>query len=116
MAYHISLFQNTSAHNMVTANPVAQRDTYFISSDGNRNPDHNVEINKGEWTSYDAAFPKANFIYTGTYAYCFWDTGDSEIYAITEQNNTSQMIYKGGASNLVLTVKPDGTISFLRAS
>ena len=113
MTYHISLFQNTSGqHHLVTANPVAQRDTYFILSGGTRNPDHNVEINKGDWETYDAAFPNANFIYTGVYAYCFWDTGESQIAAVSEQQKGVQLIYKGGAGDLVLNVKSDGTISF----
>lgn len=115
MTYHISLFQNASGYNLVTANPCAQRDTYFISSDGNRNPDHNVEINYGDWDCYDEAFPKANFIYTGAYAYCFWDTGKSQIAAIIDQEKSTQLLYSGGAGDLVLTVNPDGTISFSRA-
>lgn len=117
MTYHISLFQNSSDNDVLTANPVAQRDTYFISTGGMQSPDHNVEINKGEWSSYDAAFPKANFIYTGDYSYCFWDTGDSQIAGITGQNKgTVQLLYSGKAGNLVLTINLDGTISFSPAS
>jgi hypothetical protein len=117
MAYHISLFQNSSRKNMVTANPVAQRDTYFIAHGGSKNPDHNVLINKGSWKTYDEAFPNANFIYTGPFAYCFWDTGESQIAAVTDQDPAKvQLIYSGSAGDHVLTVKADGTIAFTRAT
>jgi hypothetical protein len=117
MTYHIALFQNSSTGNVVTANPVAQRDTYFIVPKGGQNPDHNVEINYGDWTSYGAAFPKANFIHTGTQSYCFWDSGSSQIFAIAEQRpNEVQALYAGSAGDLELTVQSDGTISFAKAS
>ena len=116
MTYHISLFQNSSPKNVVTANPAAQRDTYFIQTERSRKPDHNVEINKGKFTSYDAAFPTANFIYTGVFAYLFWDTGESQIAGVTQQQpNTVQLIFSGSAGDLVLTVKADGTIGFTKA-
>lgn len=117
MTYHISLFQNSSKKNLITANPAAQRDTYFVAPGGSQNPGHNVEINKGSWTSYDAAFPNANFIYTGTFAYCFWDSGESQIFGVTEQNPRSvQVIYAGGAGDHVLTALSDGTITFTRSN
>lgn len=117
MTYHISQFQNNSDNNVLTANPKAQRDTYFIGPSGTQKPDHNPEINKGNWESYDAAFPQANFISTGVYNYSFWDTGKSQIAAVTDQNqNWVQLIYEGDAGNLVLNVQSDGTIGFQRAS
>jgi hypothetical protein len=116
MTYHISLFQNSSRKDVVTANPAAQRDTYFVQTEKSKKPDHNVEINKGKWASYDEAFPTANFIYTGVFAYLFWDTGDSQIAGVTQQDpNTVQLIYSGSAGDHVLTVKADGKIGFTRA-
>ena len=88
MAQHISLFQNNSSgKDAVTANPVQSRDTYFVAKKGSQKPGHNVLINKGSWSSYSAAFPHANFIYTGQFAYCFWDTGESQIAGVTAQEH-----------------------------
>jgi hypothetical protein len=118
MTYHISRFQNSSGQNLVTANPAAQRDTYFIPSGGSQKPAYNVEINTNtaEKITYDKAFPQATFIYTGTYAYCFWDTGQSQIAGVTQQDQDSVLlIYSGGAGDLVLTVQSNGTIAFSRA-
>jgi hypothetical protein len=117
MTYHISLFENASPGNVVTANPVAQRDTYFIVPNGGKNPDHNVEINGGNWASYAAAFPQANFIHTGAQSFCFWDSGSSQVFAIAEKDPTHvRVIYSGGAGDLVLKVQPDGGISFAKPS
>jgi hypothetical protein len=117
MTYHISLFQNLSGKNVVTAKSVAQRDTYFIAPKGSQKPGHNVQVSKGAWKSYNEAFPHANFIYTGTHAYLFWDSAKSQIVGVTEQNpNKVELIGEFTGGNLVLTVQPDGTIAFSRAS
>lgn len=84
MSYHISLFKNESSHNVVTANPVCNGDTYFIQAAGERIPGKNVLIETGNWSTYDAAFPHANFIYVGSNAYCFWDDGESQIKGSSE--------------------------------
>jgi hypothetical protein len=118
MAQHISLLQNNSHNDAVTANPEAQRDTYFVAKTGSKKPENNVLINKGSWLNYSSAFPHANFIYTGTHAYCFWDTGDSQIAGVTAQDpNTVILIEPNGhAGNFVLTVKNDGKIGFTKAT
>jgi Lipoxygenase len=113
--YHISLFHNSSdMQNVLTANPVAQRDTYFIAKGGSRKPDNNVLISRGDWPSYDFALSHANFIYTGRFAYCFWDTGKNQIAAVSNRDpGKVQLIYSGTSPNHVLAVAPDGTIAFI---
>ena len=121
MTYDVSLIQNNSDMNVATANPAAQRDTYFVAPNEGRNPDHNVEINHGKqgWRS-EEAFLKSNFIYTGVYAYCFWDSGESQVFAFKHNgggaSGNPEAIYAGSAGDLVLTVNKDGTISFTPAS
>lgn len=116
MVYHISLFDNSNGQtDVVTANPRAQRDTYFIQAGQSKVPGNFVEINAngGTWTTYQAAFPYANWIYTASKTYCFWDNTKSGINGVTQQDpKTILAIYNGGAGNLVLTVNSDGTISF----
>lgn len=119
MAQHISLFQNNSSDkDAVTANPVQQRDTYFIAKKKSQKPGHNVLINKGSWKSYGEAFPHANFIYTGTFAYCFWDTGESQIAGVTAQDpGTVELISpEAHAGDYVLTVNENGKLAFTRAT
>ena len=53
-----------------------------------------IKIVEAQSCRSDEAFPKANFIYTGVYAYCFWDTGQSQIAAVTEQNPNSIQLTK----------------------
>jgi hypothetical protein len=110
--YHISIFHNVSdIKNAVTANPAAKRDTYFIPKGGSNKPIHAVLINKGSWKSYGEAFPHANFIHTGSCAYCFWDTGESQIVAVSDREPTKiQIIYNSIVRDIVLAVTPDGTI------
>lgn len=119
MAQHISLFQNNSSgKDAVTANPVQSRDTYFVAKKGSQKPGHNVLVNKGSWSSYSAAFPHANFIYTGQFAYCFWDTGESQIAGVTAQEPAKvQLINANGhAGDYVLSINEDGTIAFTKAT
>ena len=119
MAYHISRFYNLSdTKTLLAANPVTKRDTYFIIGESSK-PDNKVLINKGRWKSYDDAFFGANYIYTGRFAYCFWDTGRSEkgvseIAVVTQQDPTKvRVIYSGSAGDHVLAVMPNGTIAFI---
>jgi hypothetical protein len=119
VAQHISLFQNSSTSNdIVTANPVAVQDTYFIARGKTQKPDYNVLVNKGKWNSYDDAFPHANFVYTGKFAYCFWDTGASQIAGVTAQDPYAvQMISPDvHAGYYRLIVSEDGTIAFAKAT
>jgi hypothetical protein len=122
MAQHISLFQNNSSgKDAVTANPVQNRDTYFVAKKTSQKPrdGHNVLINKGSWSSYSAAFPHANFIYTGQFAYCFWDTGDSQIAGVTaaQDPTTVQLINADAhAGDYVLSINENGTIAFTKAA
>jgi hypothetical protein len=117
MAYHISLVRNMNVSNdAVIANPVSQRDTYFVGKGTYNKPDKKVLISKGNWQSYDEAFPNANFIFTGPLTYCFWDTGQSQIAAVTEQTPTKvQLIYVGTAGDHMLVINSDATIAFTRA-
>ncbi|WP_035239068.1 hypothetical protein [Desulfobacter vibrioformis] len=116
MAYHITTFVNESGLNSVTANPEATRDTYFLSPGSKVNPQHPPLLNTGTFGSYSQAFPKANWIYTGVETYAFWDSGDSEIFAATQQDpNTVQVLYKASAGNLTLTINKDGSIAFTAA-
>ena len=112
MTYHISLFDNQSPRSILTANPVADRDTYFILPESNRNPEHNVEVNRGNWSSYDEAFPSANFIYTGRQAYCFWDSGKSQIFLCDQEGN--KKVWDKSAGDLTLTIDENGSIEFTR--
>jgi hypothetical protein len=122
MTYHISLFDNRG-YDAVTANPAANRDTYFVRAGLKLKPDHNVEINVngGSWRSYNQAFGNrgdvrgANFIWTGTRAYLFWDNTNSGINAVTQERpNDVLNIFNGGAGDLVLTINADGSISFAK--
>lgn len=116
MAYHITTFVNKSGADSVTANPVATRDTYFLNPSAHVNPGHPPLLNKGTFNSYSEAFPNANWIYTGVNTYAFWDSGDSEIFAATQQDpGTIQVLYKASAGNLTLTINADGTIAFTAA-
>jgi hypothetical protein len=118
MAQHISMFQNNSDKGAVTANAKATQDTYFVPIGKSTKPDYNVLINKGNWKSYDAAFPGANFIYTARFAYCFWDTGSSQIAGVTAQEpNKVLMISPDAHAGIYrLIVNDDGTIAFAKAS
>ena len=64
-------------------------------------------------------FLAPNYIYTGRFAYCFWDTGRSEkgvseIAVVTQQDPTKvRVIYSGSAGDHVLAVMPNGTIAFI---
>ena len=116
MTYHISLFTNNSGSTSITANVGAQRDTYFVTPKNKAVPGHNVEIHKGNYSSYEEAFENCNFIYTGVHAYSFWDSGASQIFAMTNQDARPEVLYKGEAGDLTLTVNPDGTIDFSRSS
>jgi hypothetical protein len=100
-SYHISLFDNSSnTKSAVTAKRSSNRDTYSIEKHKTLTPSNNVEIAKGSWTSYDQAFPNANFIYTGSFSYCFWDDGKRRIAAVTDQEPTKiQVIYGGSAGD-----------------
>ena len=118
MAYHITTFVNNSRLESVTANPKATRDTYFLKPKPEEavKPSHPPLLNKGTFNSYSQAFPIANWIYTGVEAYAFWDSGDSEIFAVTQKDpNTVQVLYKASAGNLTLTINGDGSIAFTAA-
>ncbi|QUS55615.1 hypothetical protein [Pseudovibrio brasiliensis] len=113
MAYHIPQFKNKSSGHAVTANPKTDRDTYFVRAGADVNSSHNVLINKGNWSSFSAAFGEANYIYTGTEAYCFWDSGDSEL-VIASQSGSSLVRLKESAGDLDLLIDANGSINFVR--
>ncbi|MES0869493.1 hypothetical protein [Pseudovibrio sp. SCP19] len=113
MAYHIPRFINKSDGNAVTANPVADRDTYFVREGTEVKPSHNVLINKGSWSSFSAAFGHANYIFTGNEAYCFWDSGDSEL-VIASQSSGTLVRHDESGGDLNLIVDGNGSISFVR--
>ena len=119
MPYHISLFNNSSGTNNVSVSkPGTPRDAYFIAKGGSKRPipKQEVLIAKGSWNTYDQAFPHANFLCTGSFAYCFWDTGNDQITTASEQDPTkTEVVYKGTKGTLVLTVNSNGTIAFTRA-
>ncbi len=117
MAYHIQLFVNNSKGYAVTANPKTDRDTYFVRGGEKKSPGHNVELNKppnaNDWHSFSSAFDGANYIYTGTDAYCFWDSGDSELMVASYNGGTvGRHPNSKGTFNLVIDA--NGSISFVR--
>jgi hypothetical protein len=118
LAQHIAMFQNNSDKGLVAANPKSTHDTYFVAIGKSKKPDYNVLINKGNWKSFDAAFPEANFIYTGRSAYCFWDTGSSQIAGVTAQepNKVLMISPDAHAGDYRLIVNDDGSIAFAKAT
>ena len=116
MAYHITKFVNDSKLESVTANPKSDRDTYFVKPGTLEQPKHPPLLNKGEFDSYSQAFPIANWIYTGTEAYAFWDSGKSEIFAVTQKDpRVVKVLYQGSAGDLTLTINVNGAIEFKSA-
>jgi hypothetical protein len=115
MAPHIAIFRNGSSMNAVTANPKVQRDTYFITKKNVVKPFRRVLINTGRWMDYVAAFPHANFIYTGKLAYCFWwdEYRGGIAAAIAEEPGEAQLISQSASeADRVLAINRDGTIHF----
>jgi hypothetical protein len=99
----------------VTANPKTQRDTYFITKGKSVKPSRKVLINTGRWIDFVTAFPHANFIYTGKFAYCFWwDEHRGGIAAATaEEPGEAQLISESiSQTDRVLAIYQDGTIHF----
>ena len=122
MAYHITVFQNNSTKQCATTNPAANRDNYVLNPGAPVRPGNPPLINKPgnlSTKTYAETLVWANFIYTaaGPMDYTFWDSEQSQIFGITQQNpgGPPQLLYSGSAGNLQLTINADGTISFQRA-
>jgi hypothetical protein len=115
MAQHISMFHNETNNGAFTAKAKSKQDYYFIGRGQALKPDQEVLIEKGSWTSFDTALPETNFIFTGNIAYCFWDTGSSQIAGVAS-NNPHQVLMladKANAGKFNLTINPNGSIRFV---
>ncbi len=119
MAYHITVFQNNSTKQCATTNPAANRDNHVLNAGSTVRPTNPPLINKPNNRStntYAETLVWANFIYTATgpMDYTFWDSEQSQIFGMTQQNpgGPAQVLYSGSGGNLQLTINADGTISF----
>lgn len=116
MAYHIAGIGNASDRTCATTNPAASRDNYVIDPYEIFVFNYPVEINtpndSDSTADYCHALLWANFLYTGVYDYCFWDTGADAVVAVTQQDpTTNSRLYHGPATKLILIVKDDGSIA-----
>jgi hypothetical protein len=120
VAYRIILFQNSSLNQGVTRNPANSRDNYELPPNRTIYPTNSPLINKTNGRSaknFTEALVWANSISTGVLDYCFWDSGKSEIFGVTQQDpNEVIVLYKGSGGYKKLTVKSDGKIEFMDPS
>lgn len=121
MAYHIAEFVNNGSYEALTANPKADRDTYFVETGSQVNPSKRPLINKNgtgtDWNNYQEAFGHANFIYTGSETWCFWDNGESKIFGLKQGDSNPTQLYDGGATNnLRVTINKNNDLSFAEIS
>ena len=116
MAYHITQVTNNSRNSIAITNPAYEGDSMLVGPNTSPYiPKRPILVNRltGNPT-YAQALTQANNIYTFADNFCFWDNGNSAINGIGEKGG-APIVFNSSAGNLQVTVKADGTLTFVKA-
>jgi hypothetical protein len=123
MTYHISQIINKSSKSVAIVNQHSSpdgRDSRILETGANFGVPHPIEISHltltGTIPYSSAAENPIQNVYTSKDNWFFWDNGRDALNGVREATpDQNDSLYKGQATNLILTIDNSGQISFTKA-